>query len=97
MKCVEEQLLKASIDTILFGFGDLMDANRTEDLGRLYNLCCAPFLFNNFSVAVCVVKVNALDQLKASFIEYTKTKGTAIMMDEEHVRGVLAKEWSVVL
>lgn len=39
LNCAEEQLLRARIDTILLGFSELMDTNRTDDLGRLFNLC----------------------------------------------------------
>ncbi|KAH7426369.1 hypothetical protein KP509_11G098900 [Ceratopteris richardii] len=65
----EKQLLYRHTSAILDkGFSMLMDANRIQDLQRMYNL---------FS------KVGALEQLKQSLGIYIKTSGHNVVMDDE--------------
>mmetsp|Transcript_26924 Transcript_26924/g.58796 ORF Transcript_26924/g.58796 Transcript_26924/m.58796 type:complete len:739 (-) Transcript_26924:3390-5606(-) len=66
---VERELVAAHIGALLErGFAELADAQRIEDLQRLYSLCA---------------RVSALDALRTTFREYIRTTGLKIVKDEE--------------
>ncbi|KAL9253206.1 Cullin-4-like protein [Drosera capensis] len=72
----EKQLLERHITAILDkGFTTLMDANRTEDLQRMYIL---------FS------RVNALESLRLAIGSYIRRSGQVVVMDDEKDKDMVA-------
>jgi cullin 4 len=70
---VEQQLLQAHLPVLLErGFDNLMAEERVADLARLYNLAG---------------RIQALEAVRQALRQYVRTSGSAIVMDEEKVRG----------
>ncbi|GMH32280.1 hypothetical protein BSKO_00114 [Bryopsis sp. KO-2023] len=68
IQVVEHQILEKQMASVLDkGFAALMDANRIEDLTRLYSLCG---------------RILAHPSLKVAFQDYIRKKGSQIMTDE---------------